>query len=75
MHLCSTDFFYFYDVFYVFSNPRVHLHEAGCMCRYGVVRLHAEITIKGLYKVSKYKVLKLLIQRYKHKTKQLNLII
>jgi hypothetical protein len=71
MHHCSTNIL----IFTMFSNPKIHLHEAGCTCRYGVVRLHAEITIKYLYKISKYKVFKLLIQRHKHKTKQLNLII
>ena len=55
-------------------NPRVYLQEDGCTCRYGIVCLHAEITVKGFYKISKYKVFELLIQRYKHKIQKLNLM-
>jgi len=46
----------------------------GRLKDYSIVCLHAEITIKGFYKISKYKAFELLIQRYKHKTHKLNLM-
>ena len=60
MHLCKTSILIFYSLRYLLhvSNPRV-LREDGCMYRYGIICLHAEITIKGFYKISEYKIFEL----------------
>ena len=49
--------------------------EDGCMYRYGIICLHDDITIKGVYRLSYYKIFELSIQRYKRGTQQLNLLI
>jgi len=45
------------------------------MVRYVIACLHDEIKVKDLYKITKYKVFELWIQRYKHKTQKLYRII
>ena len=48
-----------------FLNLRVHLQEDSFPYRYGKICLHAEITVKGFYKMYvRYKSLRYLIIKY-----------
>jgi len=43
----------------MFQTRGILLQEDGCMYRYGIICLPAEITIRGFYKISKYKIFEL----------------
>jgi hypothetical protein len=43
----------------MFQTQAVLLQEDGCMYRYGIICLPAEIAIRGFYKISKYKIFEL----------------
>ena len=57
-HFLNCFFLFLRCVLHV-SNPKVHLQEDGCTYRYGKICLHAEITVRYICKISKYKIFEL----------------